>query len=87
MNCRCALMALSSTRLLARPSPWSKMALAPVGLTQAFEAIVEPVMARILNNLKESRSLAAQRDALLPKLVSGELAVKDAEQLIGEAKS
>ena len=64
-----------------------KMALAPVGLTQAFEAIVEPVMARILNNLKESRSLATQRDALLPKLVSGELAVKDAERLIGEAKS
>ena len=53
-----------------------EMALAPVGLTQAFEAIVEPVMARILNNLKESRSLAAIRDTLLPKLISGVLRVK-----------
>ena len=48
-----------------------EMALAPVGLTQAFEAIVESVMARIHNNLKQSRSLAALRDTLLPKLVSG----------------
>jgi hypothetical protein len=32
-------------------------------------------MARIFNNLKESRALATQRDSLLPKLVSGEVAV------------
>ena len=30
-------------------------------------------MDRILANLKESRALAAERDALLPGLVSGEL--------------
>ena len=53
-----------------------EMALAPVGLTQAFEAIVEPVMAHIHNNLKQSRSLAAIRDTLLPKLISGVLRVK-----------
>ena len=47
-----------------------EMALAPVDLTLAFEAIVGPIMAHIFNNLKESRSLAAQRDVLLPKLVS-----------------
>jgi type I restriction enzyme S subunit len=29
-----------------------------------------------------SRTLAALRDALLPKLISGELRVKDAEQII-----
>ena len=52
-----------------------EMALAPVDLTLAFEAIVEPIMAHILNNLKESRSLAAQRDVLLPGLVSGEVGV------------
>ena len=50
-------------------------ALAPVKLTLAFEAIVEPIMAHILNNLKESRSLAARRDELLPRLVSGEVGV------------
>jgi type I restriction enzyme S subunit len=30
----------------------------------------------------ESRTLAALRDALLPKLISGELRVKDAEKII-----
>ena len=59
-----------------------QMALAPVGLTQAFEAIVEPVMARIHNNLKQSRSLAALRDTLLPKLVSGKVRVNKAEPLL-----
>ena len=55
-----------------------EMALAPVELTLAFEAIVEPIMAHILNNLKESRVLAAQRDVLLPRLVSGEVRVEEA---------
>ena len=52
-----------------------EMALAPVDLALAFEARVEPVMDHILNNLKESRTLAAWRDALLPKLASGEILV------------
>ena len=52
-----------------------EMALAPIDLTLAFEAIVEPIMALILNNLKESRALETQRDALLPRLVSGEIMV------------
>ena len=50
-----------------------QMALAPVDLALAFEAMVEPVMAHILSNLKESRALAAQRDALLPGLMAGEV--------------
>ena len=53
-----------------------EMTLAPVDLALAFEAMVEPVMAHILNNLEESHSLAAQRDALLPGLVSGEVGVE-----------
>ena len=47
--------------------------LAPADVARAFESIVNTVMKRILDNLNESRTLAAQRDALLPKLVSGEL--------------
>ena len=45
--------------------------LVPTDLTLAFEATVEPIMELILNNLKESHFLAAQRDALLPNLMSG----------------
>jgi type I restriction enzyme S subunit len=33
----------------------------------------------------ESRSLAALRDALLPKLISGELRVRDAEKVVARA--
>jgi type I restriction enzyme S subunit len=35
---------------------------------------------------REARTLAAQRDALHPKLISGELRVKDAERLVAEAR-
>ena len=52
-----------------------EMILPPVNVAKAFEYTVNPIMRRILNNLHESRTLAAQRDALLPKLVSGELRV------------
>jgi len=40
-----------------------------------FEALVAPQMERIRHNLIESRTLAALRDALLPKLISGELRI------------
>lgn len=35
--------------------------------------------------IKGSRTLAAQRDALLPKLLSGELRVKDMEKMVASA--
>ncbi len=40
---------------------------------RAFETALGPLMNRILGNMTESRTLAAQRDALLPGLVSGEV--------------
>jgi len=36
-----------------------------------------------LANLHQSHTLAALRDTLLPKLISGELRVKDAERFVG----
>lgn len=50
---------------------------------EEFEKIVRPIYARIVSNERESRSLAAIRDGLLPKLISGEIRVKDAERLAG----
>ncbi|MFN4101500.1 MAG: hypothetical protein ACK4GT_17175 [Pararhodobacter sp.] len=44
-----------------------------------------PIFGRIVANEKESRTLAATRDLLLPKLMSGEVRVKDTENLIREA--
>ncbi len=40
-----------------------------------FDRFVQPLYERIVNSARESRSLAALRDALLPKLISGELRV------------
>lgn len=57
----------------------------PLHLVDAFEALVGPIFGRILTNLHESRTLAALRDTLLPKLISGELRVKDAERLVAAA--
>ena len=41
--------------------------------------VVEPMYASMKRRIKESRALAAMRDALLPKLMSGELAVEKVE--------
>ena len=47
----------------------------PVEVTRAFEVVVKPVMERILKNMDASGKVAALRDALLPKLVSGKVVV------------
>jgi type I restriction enzyme S subunit len=48
----------------------------PVG--ESFTTLIRPTIDRIIQGVHESWALAAQRDALLPKLISGELRVKDA---------
>lgn len=52
-------------------------------LLTRFDKLTEPLFDRIDSNRRESRTLAALRDALLPKLMSGELRVRDAEKLAG----
>ena len=46
-----------------------------------FHRLIEPWFAKVRACAEESRTLASLRDALLPKLISGELRVKDAEAL------
>ena len=50
------------------------------GVADAFEKVVQPFYLQIEASRKESRTLAALRDALLPKLISGELRVPDSER-------
>jgi type I restriction enzyme S subunit len=47
----------------------------------AFNSIVESMRAKINNNLLESAALSKIRDALLPKLMSGEIRVKVPESV------
>jgi type I restriction enzyme S subunit len=56
----------------------------PADLRVSYHALVTPLFDRILGNEKESTTLAALRDALLPKLLSGEIRVKDAETVVAE---
>jgi type I restriction enzyme S subunit len=53
----------------------------------AFDSLVRPLYQRVVCNECESCTLAAVRDTLLPKLISGELRVKDTESLIGSRTS
>ena len=46
-------------------------------IMEAFNKIVEPIFEKIAANLEESRTLADLRDALLPRLISGEFRVND----------
>ncbi|SRR6266481_108048 len=51
-------------------------------LLRAFNEIMLPLVQRIQSNIHESRTLAQIRDTLLPKLISGEIRIKQAEKLI-----
>ena len=53
---------------MVRPSPES---------SAAFEKVTEPLLARSLECRRETHTLATLRDTLLPKLISGELRLKD----------
>ena len=59
----------------------SKVVIPTPELIAAFERLAAPVFLRILSNTDESRTLATLRDILLPKLISGELRIYDAEKL------
>jgi type I restriction enzyme, S subunit len=54
-------------------------------LCRAYERVGGPIFERIEESQRESQTLAALRDLLLPKLMSGEICVKDAEKCVGEA--
>lgn len=51
-------------------------------LLSAFHDLVDPVFCMIRSKSSESRTLAATRDLLLPKLMSGEIRLRDAERMI-----
>jgi type I restriction enzyme S subunit len=54
----------------------------PPVLVDAYERLMSAIDNRIGNVGAQSRTLAALHDTLLPKLISGELRVTDAERLV-----
>jgi type I restriction enzyme S subunit len=53
-------------------------------IIRAFGNQMRPLLSRIDHNQTETRCLRAIRDALLPKLVSGEIRIKDDEKMVEE---
>lgn len=54
-------------------------------IVRAFAKVADPMIARILAASTESHTLAMVRDTLLPKLLSGELRVRDADRIVERA--
>jgi type I restriction enzyme S subunit len=52
---------------------------------QKFQEIISPVWQKIVSNTKETVSLEKQRDYLLPKLISGDIRIPDAEKFMEAA--
>lgn len=61
---------------LVTPSP---------SVLELFARVTRPLFLRISNGTSQSRTLAVLRDTLLPKLISGQLRVKEAAEQISEA--
>jgi type I restriction enzyme, S subunit len=57
----------------------------PVRLVQAFDHFATAAHERCEANLQASSRLAALRDTLLPKLISGDIRIPEAEQAVEEA--
>ena len=66
---------------------WNRMAhyeiaLPPESIAKVFDELVVPTVHQMVANVHESRTLADLRDTLLPKLISGDIRVPEAEHLI-----
>ncbi|MCE4363935.1 restriction endonuclease subunit S [Xanthomonas hortorum] len=69
---------------------WQEMsryaiALPPESIAFEFNQHIQRMTEKIVSNIHESQALIQLRDTLLPKLLSGELRVKDAERIAGTA--
>jgi len=56
---------------------------APDPVIRSFAQMTRPLLAKVAAAERESRILGSLRDGLLPKLVSGEIRVRQAEKIVG----
>jgi type I restriction enzyme S subunit len=68
--------------LNVRNIPKLRLVLPSIPVVERFEKLCRPLRHRMERNQAESCTLAAIRDTLLPKLISGEIRVKDAERFL-----
>ncbi len=58
----------------------------PAQAVSKFSEIAEPMLLLMHNLHRQNRNLRAQRDLLLPKLISGEIDVSAAERVMEAAE-
>ena len=56
--------------------------LSPQAILRVFEPVGRPPYVQLCANMKEAINLAAFRDALFPKLIYGEIRVRESERLV-----
>jgi type I restriction enzyme S subunit len=61
-----------------------KVVLVPKSISVGLDEMTRPLVARIIASIHQSRTLAALRETLLPKLISGVLRIKDVGRILGE---
>ena len=61
-----------------------KLAVANSEVLNAFDDLTAPLISNIFSNAKQAQTLAQLRDTLLPKLISGQLRLPEAEALLAE---
>lgn len=59
--------------------------LPPIELAGKFNKLFEPILEKFAISIEEQKVLSELRDTLLPKLISGELRIPDAEKFLEEA--
>jgi len=58
--------------------------LPPENLAKTFTSQIQPSIDRIVASIHENHTVATVRDTVLPKLITGELRVLDAERTVQE---
>ena len=56
------------------------MCLPPEQIARTFQSLAQPLIERVSTNIHESRTLSKTRDLLLPRLMSGEIRLAEAEK-------
>jgi type I restriction enzyme, S subunit len=72
-------------RILLTDFPSYPVLCPPPELVQRFDDFAGAIWSRIHANMAENQTLSKLRDTLLPKLLSGEIRIKDAEEQAGAA--
>lgn len=55
-----------------------------VAVINAFESFLSPLLGRVKSNIKQAKSLTQLRDTLLPRLISGQLRLPEADALVAD---